>query len=99
MWLREVGRRGWVVLTKDDRIRYRMLEKQAIAQARVRAFFLAARNLTGPQNGAVFARALERMEKFCIGNQPPFIAKVFKNGTVKMWERPKAWSTGPPRSS
>lgn len=85
-----VGQRGWVVLTKDERIRYRLTEKRAIAQAGVRAFFLVPKNLTGPQNGEVFVRALARITKFCVGNQPPFIAKVFRNGSVKMWERPKA---------
>ena len=26
VWLVEVGKRGWIVLTKDDRIRYRVTE-------------------------------------------------------------------------
>lgn len=76
-------------MTKDERIRYRLTEKRAIAQAKVRAFFLVPKGLTGPQNGAIFATALARMTRFCTGNQPPFIAKVFRNGSVKMWERPK----------
>jgi hypothetical protein len=87
-WLPIVGQRGWVVLTKDERIRYRAAEKRAIAQNGIRAFFLVPRGLTGPENGAVFVRALRRMERFCIGNSPPFIAKVFRNGTVRLWERP-----------
>jgi hypothetical protein len=89
-WLRVVGRRGWAVLTKDDRIRYREAEKRAIAEAQVRAFFLAPRGLTGPENGQVFVRALGRMVAFCAGNRPPFIAKVFASGDVKLWERPRA---------
>jgi hypothetical protein len=83
-----VGRRGWIVLSKDEKIRYRLTEKRAIAQAGVRAFFLVPKGLTGPENGRILARALNRMTRFSIGNQPPFIAKVFRNGTVKMWERP-----------
>ena len=67
------------------------MEKQAIARAKVRTFFLVPRGLSGPENGAVLAKASARMTRFCIGNQPPFIAKVFRNGTVKMWERPKAY--------
>lgn len=92
VWLTEVGRRGWVVITRDERIRYRMVEKQAIARAKVRTFFLVPRGLSGPENGAVLVKALARMTRFCIGNQPPFIAKVFRNGTVKMWERPKNYA-------
>jgi hypothetical protein len=43
-WLVEVGRRGWIVLTKDDRIRYRITERAAIVSARVRAFVLTPRS-------------------------------------------------------
>ena len=32
-WLVEVGSRGWIVLTKDDRIRYRVTERTAIMSA------------------------------------------------------------------
>lgn len=84
-----MGRRGWILLSKDEKIRYRLAEKRAIAQAAVRAFFLVPKGLTGPENGRILASALERMRNFSIGNRPPFIAKVFRNGTVKMWERPR----------
>lgn len=88
-WIREVGRRGWIVLSKDEKMRYRLAEKRAIAQAAVRAFFLVPKGLTGPENGRILANAVTRMTRFSIGNQPPFIAKVFRNSTVKMWERPR----------
>ena len=32
-WLREIGQRGWIVLTKDTRIRYRSHEQTALMQA------------------------------------------------------------------
>ena len=37
-WLEAVGERGWVVLTKDNNIRYRAVEFQALTAAKVRAF-------------------------------------------------------------
>ena len=46
-WLVEVGKRGWIVLTKDDRIRYRATERTALASARVRAFVLTSSQLQG----------------------------------------------------
>jgi hypothetical protein len=64
-------------------------EQWAIAQAAVRAFFLVPKGLTGPENGRILANAVRRMTRFATGNQPPFIAKVFRNSTVKMWERPR----------
>src|SRR4051812_30434760 len=37
-WLAEVGKRGWIVLTKDTRIRYRSSELTALVKANVSAF-------------------------------------------------------------
>ena len=54
-WIREVGRRGWIVLSKDEKIRYRVAEKRAIAQAAIRAFFLVPKGLTGPENGRILS--------------------------------------------
>lgn len=41
-WLPVVGRRGWVVLTADVRIRYRGIEIDALMRAGVRCFALTA---------------------------------------------------------
>ena len=56
VWLREVGRHGWIVLTKDKNIRHRVLELSALITARVSAFILTSGNLThtiSPRNAAV----------------------------------------------
>ena len=41
-WLTDVGERNWIVVTRDERIRYNVAEKQAMRRAKVRAFVLAA---------------------------------------------------------
>src|SRR5205814_1295033 len=41
-WLMVVGQKNWVVVTRDERIRYRAAAKQAIRRAKVRAFVLTA---------------------------------------------------------
>src|SRR5690348_8374043 len=46
-WLTQVGRNGWIVLTKDHRIRYRNLEREALMNAGVGAFILTAVDLQG----------------------------------------------------
>ena len=45
-WLPEIGRRGWVLVTKDWRIQQRPLEREAIINAEVRAFVLRPQNLS-----------------------------------------------------
>ena len=81
-WLREVGRRGWIVLTKDHRIRYRELEVAAILKARVCAFVLTGGNLQGKEMGQIFVKALPAIKRFIARNSPPFIAKVTRAGSV-----------------
>lgn len=83
-WLREVGRRGWVVLTKDDRIRYRTAERTVLLNAGVAAFTLVARNLRGAEMAEVFVKALPAIIRFAARNTPPFIAKVTRDGSVSM---------------
>jgi uncharacterized protein with PIN domain len=39
-WLTVAGKKNWIVVTRDERIRYRVAEKQAIRRARVRAFVI-----------------------------------------------------------
>jgi hypothetical protein len=62
-WLRFAGERGWVVLTPDAKIRYRVNERTAVQSARVRQFVLTARTLTGSEIGEVLVKALPRIRR------------------------------------
>ena len=75
-WLGEVGRRGWLVLTKDKEIRRRTLEREALLAAGVRAFVLTSGNLRGAEMAEIFVRHLRRMERLARRTPPPFIARV-----------------------
>ena len=82
-WLSVVGQRGWVVLSKDKRIRYRRNETDSLQAARARAFFLAgSKNLTGAQMGEIFVRALPAMKRLVESTPPPFIAHVYRDGSA-----------------
>jgi hypothetical protein len=81
-WLLEAGRRSWIVLTKDDRIRYRVTERTTIASAKVRAFVLTSTRLQGLEMAAAFIKALPRIRRFVAGNPAPFIARVSRTGKV-----------------
>lgn len=62
-WLAEVGRRGWVVLSKDERIRRNRIERTALEAARVRAFFLTQQDITGQEMAELFSSALPGMTR------------------------------------
>ncbi len=83
-WLRVVGQRGWIVLTKDKRIRYRGTELAALVNAGVRAFVLTGRNLQGSEMGKIFVRALPAINRFAERHPAPFIAKLTPGGAVSM---------------
>jgi predicted nuclease of predicted toxin-antitoxin system len=53
-----VGTNGWVVLTKDQKLRYRPLEIAALRASKARVFVLTAGNLRGAEIAAVFVRAV-----------------------------------------
>ena len=72
------------VLTKDQRIRYRTLEREALTGAGVAAFVLVGKDLTGEQMGAAFVRALPALRKMLVSTDKPFIARVGRDGSVSV---------------
>ena len=53
-WLALCGERGWPVLMKDEKIRYRTAEREALVEAGVTAFCLASGNLRSAEMAEVF---------------------------------------------
>lgn len=89
-WLPEVGKRGWVVLTKDANIGKRNLEKIAVTRAGIKMFTLASQNLSGDDMVAIFQKAIVPMQEFVRKNPAPFIAKIYKDGRIDRWRDHKA---------
>jgi predicted nuclease of predicted toxin-antitoxin system len=82
VWLQKVGSLGWVVLTKDQKLRYRPLELAALRASNARVFVLTAGNLRGSEIAAAFLAALPRILKILKSNAGPFIARVSRSGHV-----------------
>lgn len=81
-WLQAAGRNGWVVLTKDRRIRYKPNERAALEREGVRQFRLVAGNLTGPAIADAFIAAIPVM-RACLETRPGFfIAHLSKAGKL-----------------
>lgn len=83
-WLRQVGRRGWVVLTKDKDIRRNELERRALVGANVACFMLGHGNLSGPRMGEVFVGALPLMRRALRRFSTPVVATVTVAGRVRV---------------
>jgi len=82
VWLPVVGKRGWIVLTKDTRIRYRPSEKQALLGAGVRAFAFTSANLSGAQMGDAIVKALPRIMTILASHRRAFVARITATSDV-----------------
>ena len=85
-WLPEIGKRGWVVLTKDTSISKNYLERIAVARAQVKMFMLASQSLPGTEMTEIFIKAVNRMQQFNRKYPAPFIAKIYRDATIQMWK-------------
>lgn len=81
-WLVQVGAWGWFVLTKDAHIHRRKLELAAVRQAQVGLFVLTSGNMTGAAMAAALVNTLPQMQHFALHHTRPFLAKVYKDGSL-----------------
>jgi predicted nuclease of predicted toxin-antitoxin system len=86
IWLSEVGKRGWIILTKDDRIRYHIAALTAIKSARATAIILPKGNLTASEMAAIFLKVIPQIKRFIEKQKPPFIARLTPGGTLSLIE-------------
>lgn len=86
VWLKKAGEKGWLVITKDKRIRHRKAEFEMVIKHKVKMFTLTSGNLTGDEMAEVIIKAIPKIHKFLQKNLPPFIATIAKSGSIKLIE-------------
>lgn len=96
VWLAEIGKRGWIALTHDRRIRYKPNERDAVMRHGV-ALLVIVGNAPFPELADAFVATMPRIEQFLSSHHPPFIAKVYRprpeetapkstgQGRVELW--------------
>lgn len=84
-WRKSAGVAGWCCpRTKDERIRRNPLERAALEQAGVRAFFLTKQGLTGPEMAVLFVQALMGMRNRAVSQAAPFIYTLSASGQFSL---------------
>jgi hypothetical protein len=76
-WLEAIGKRGWIALTHDARIRYKPNERDAVMLRGV-ALLVIVGKAPYPDLAHAFLATLPRIERFLARHEPPFIAKVYR---------------------
>lgn len=85
-WLADVGDRGWAVLMKDARIRYRPTELGALQRHGVRAFCLTNANLRGVEQADRLIAHLDEIVDLA-ALPGPGIYGVSKTEVRHLWPR------------
>jgi hypothetical protein len=84
VWLRDAGENHWVVLTKDDAIRRRPAERDALTEAEVRVFCLTNRNMRAAAQTERFVANRHRIVRQA--RKPgPYIYAVYEAGLRRLW--------------
>jgi hypothetical protein len=81
-WLAGVAGTGWLVVTRDRRIRYKVNELQAAIEARLHLFVFTQGGLTGVQTGDLLVRAYPAITVAAGLRAPPVIWSIRADGTV-----------------
>jgi hypothetical protein len=85
-WLRDVGEHDWVVLMKDDAIRRRPAERDALTDGGVRAFCLTNAQLRGEEQARRLVENRHRILR--LAQRPgPYIYGVYENHVDLLWPR------------
>jgi hypothetical protein len=84
VWLRDAGKNDWIVLTKDDAIRRRPAERDALTEAAVRVFCLTNRNMRGEEQTERFVSNRHRILRQA--RKPgPYIYGVYEKSLKHLW--------------
>ena len=98
-WLRDAGENDWIVLTKDDAIRRRPAEREAMIDAAARVFCLTTAQLRGAEQTERFIQNRHRIIRQA--RKPgPYIYGVYEKRLKRLWppakHQPASHLTPPP---
>jgi hypothetical protein len=93
-WLPVVGAEGWLVVTRDKRIRHRRWERQAIVDYGVGCFcYIQGRDPTRWEYYKLFAATLDEMLHLFGETPRPFLFGIDANRQFRQIELPRSGNT------
>ncbi len=79
-WIPEIGKRGWVLITRDANIRRNPLERAAYEDAGLRGFVVTGKEMGGPDLAALLVRSLRGMVDRAAGRPGPLLFTISQGG-------------------
>ncbi|MGE0623770.1 MAG: hypothetical protein AB7I04_04870 [Pseudomonadales bacterium] len=84
-WIRLVGSKGWLAVTKNKNIRYRTAEISAIKRHNCMVIVVRAKNVTGADIGRILAASLPRLRRYAAAHSPPYIVGIDRSGHLSSY--------------
>ena len=80
IWLKYIGEKGLILVTRDERIRWRPAELRALKDYKVGAFFVGGKNRTRCQLIQQLVRNWLRMKELADKTKLPFVFRIPPQG-------------------
>jgi hypothetical protein len=81
-WLAAAAGSGWLVVTRDQRIRYKVNEQEAAVRAGLHLFVYTQGGLTAAHTAEILVSAYPRMLACAAGTPPPAFWSLQRSGLV-----------------
>jgi predicted nuclease of predicted toxin-antitoxin system len=81
VWLEYIGQNGWVLITRDEKIRWNPAELAAFRRNRVGAFFLGGKNKSGWDLIQQIIRVWPTINDYAEHTNKPYAFRIPPNGT------------------
>ncbi len=82
VWLTAAGKAGWIVLMRDQRVRHRQIELDALRATDAGAFVLTAGQATAAAVTEVILRRLQKIQNIFLSEPKPFIYTISMGGLL-----------------
>ena len=76
---------NWVVISSDKNIKKNPFEREALIRAGIATFFFTSGEITNQQKIEFFTASLKQIAKIVINQPRPFVARINRDGTAKIW--------------
>jgi PIN like domain len=83
VWIPDVTRRGWIIVTRDKRLQNRHLEWMAFRRAKARVLWFKGDRASNVGITEGFLTALPAIDRLTAELQPPYIVKITPAGFVE----------------
>ncbi len=84
-WLPKCGENNWVIISGDKNIKRNSIEKNALLNSGVAAFFFTSGEITKEKQVEIISKGLKRIANLLASQKKPFIARLDKEGKVEIW--------------